>query len=167
MGFRSQVQEPACHCTKTKKENIICFVFYFFKRGGEKGRRGRMNFTETAHMFSTANVTFWKTAGGHLLRRFTVRQNNKTSTLKRVHAENNGDVFLNTFFTGIACCCCCEGNNNALCSRLILIFLTVNKREKQRKKISFKKNKNILSFFQCAQKHNKVERHLIGKYSTT
>lgn len=61
-----------------------------------------MNFTETAHMFSTANVTFWKTAGGHLLRRFTVRQNNKTSTLKRVHAENNGDVFVNTFFTGIA-----------------------------------------------------------------
>lgn len=60
-----------------------------------------MNFTETAHMFSTANVTFWKTAGGHLLRRFTVRQK-KQKTLKRLHAENNGDVFLNTFFTGIA-----------------------------------------------------------------
>ena len=41
--------------------------------GGGKGRRGRMNFTERAHVFSTPNVTFLNTAGGFSSPQITVK----------------------------------------------------------------------------------------------
>lgn len=36
------------------------FLHVIAQKTGEEGRRGRMNFTERAHVFSTPNVTFWK-----------------------------------------------------------------------------------------------------------
>lgn len=54
-----------------------------------------MNFTERAHVLHSKR---------HILENGSRTSPPKvySKTLKRVHTENNGDVFLNTFFTGIA-----------------------------------------------------------------
>lgn len=80
------------HKNQKIKHNLFCFL----KRGGEKGEK-RQNelYRKSSHVRHSKRHILengWRTSPPKVY----------SKTLKRVHAENNRDVFLNTFFTGIA-----------------------------------------------------------------